>query len=171
MIAIAQEIKTTWTKASRGFPLSVRRNAVPDTFIIPIHSLAAKDSMLLEHRVWFAEQENFDLPHHTINTFAACDVISYGCVKLELMTDSINVVWQYNHHDGGAPDRGSKPKQAFSLTPNQCGRITYNGRFAYEGGWSYRKTVLNIALVTSFDAQVFANHPPDFIYEQLAQLA
>jgi len=108
-------------------------------------------------------------------------------VELLLGVDALQVLWDYNEKSGGAPNRDSyarnsypegtdvkagtsHAKLAFTLRPNQWGRVTYHGRFHAEDTWLYRNTVLNVGFVTTFDAELFTRNDPLAEYKQVAYL-
>jgi hypothetical protein len=56
------------------------------------------------------------------------------------------------------------------LAVNEWGQISYNGRFAEEGGWLYEKTVVNVGLFEPPSNGVFTNAGPTHRYSAMGHL-
>lgn len=169
-IILVQEIRTDWSKVSRGAPGAAKRAAVPRALPLPLHRADRDFYALFEHRVFFSEWEGFRDPGEQVACSEEVGQVIYGCVRLKLEGESLRVVWKYDPGYAGAPSRDGNPKQAFTLRPGQWGRVVYNGRFGEDEGWYYRQTTFNVALAERASACVFTESEPAHVYKQVAEL-
>jgi hypothetical protein len=171
-ITIIQSITTDWDKQSRGAPGAIKRNAIPEALLIPLEKCPRVPYALLEHVVVFSQWRNFDDPQPTISVeaFEPEETIRRRCARIQKLASGLRVSWNYTPQDAGMPLRPSKKNDLFDLSLNQWGRVLYNGRFSEEGGWWYRKTVLNIGLFENPVASVFIETSPIVVMDKMAKL-
>jgi len=146
-MVVVQEIRTRWTKASRGAPAASRRNDVPSAVPIPRGNAAD----LLLHRVEYDERRDFVpevLPTPAFSSVA--DIVS----GLECREDAKSLIVAYIwNHSCGAPSRPHGRR--IRLAKGEWCRLIHNGRFGYDSGWSYQSTVLNVGYVELPKAEMF----------------
>jgi hypothetical protein len=128
---IAQWVRTSWTKRSRGGPAATRRNAAPSGFPLPIVQLP------LVHTVMMAERDDFE-PRESLHYGEPdqADVLlmeADGRLRIELVVTPF-----------GMPRRWRRPP-AVRLSRGEWVRWQVNYRFPYESGWNYRLDTLNLA--------------------------
>jgi hypothetical protein len=168
---IIQEIKTFWTKASRGAPGAIGRNSVPESLLVPLNKANVRPmDRIIEHIVHYSEYEGFANPWESVYTYKISESLRFGCVNLLLGEQYAEVIWRYDPGYIGAPGRDGPPKKVFSLHPGTWGQVRYNGRLQEEGSWIYQKIVLNVGNVERPSSSIFTDTPPDYTYDQMAKL-
>jgi hypothetical protein len=173
MILIVQQIQTYWTKASRGAPAAVRRNAVPEALPVPApgaHWPGPAPSRL-HHKLWFSESKDFRTPAEEVILDPVFNPLPVGCVSI-LHRDE--VVWTEFRYDGqfaGQPDRGVLRKK-IRTGPNEWAQVAYNGRFThgYDGYQWYVKLVVNVGVFSEFAADVFTRAKPTAVFRSMGPL-
>ena len=131
MDVIAQWVRTSWTKRSRGGPAAAHRNAVPAGFRLPdIQSP-------LVHVVLMAEHDGFN-PRESLH-YGEPD---QGEVLLHEAAGRLRVELVIKPF--GMPRRWRRPS-AVRLSPGEWVRWRVNYRFPDEDSWSYRLDTLNLA--------------------------
>lgn len=131
MDVIAQWVRTSWTKRSRGGVAAARRNAVPSGFPLPsvqpplVHTLAAaeRDNFEVRESLHYGEPDRADVLLREAD----------GMLRVELVVTPF-----------GMPRRRRRPP-AIRLSQGEWVRWQVNYRFPYEDGWSYRLDTLNLA--------------------------
>ena len=172
-ITVVQSITTGWSKQSRGAPGAIKRNAVPEALIIPLAGRPKAGCGLIEHLSGFYEYNDFEDPNPTLafESFDPEEAVRYGCVLVRKQDEGLRVSWEYRPEDAGMPLRPTKRHDSFHLNPNQWGQVIYNGRYSSdEGGWWYKKTVLNIGLFDAPEAKVFVETTPAVVFDKTAIL-
>jgi hypothetical protein len=151
---VAQLIRTTWTKRSRGGSAAARRNSAPVSFPLP------EDGAPLMHEIEMAERDDFS-PHST--------------VRRELPNPD-----QVTMHEAGRlltlellPAPGTHPARWYRgsmvlLRPGQWLRWQINYRISglCDGEWSYRLDTLNLAYRPGTATTAFAGIPARFLDER-----
>ena len=158
MFVIVQEIKTQWTKASRGGEGASRRNTVQDALIVAKLPQTLPALPLVHQRTVYAEEADFQ-PAQTqteIHDLMLNRHVLIGCVRIIPQAEQLQLAYQPGIACAGAPKRAFTRKD-FTLMPDTWARISYNGRFGWATGWSYHKTVFNIAYMSATDAEIFAD--------------
>jgi hypothetical protein len=147
MIATIQRITTTWTKASRGAPKSAQRAAVPERFPIPPAVLPAKAKRIVVfQKVEASEHEDFIIRDHSeVMDLGGRPDFSDEPAATRFEDGRLRVWYRPGTWSVGAPDRRGINLNVFNLEPGQWGRLIFNGRFGYGGGWAYHRQVFNIA--------------------------
>lgn len=171
MILVVQEIKTCWTKASRGGPGAVRRNAVPQVMKVPIRQLQGQEVRMVHHKALFQEQACFHAPEEQLIVNSTLHPLSVGCVIIRRSEQSAWAEFRYLGSCGGAPERGWVRK-TLKAGPDEWVRVVYNGRFSggWDAFWWYEKMAVNVGLFTEVSASVFTRAPPVAEFEAMAHL-
>lgn len=168
---LVQTIKTQWTKASRGGDGASRRNTVPDALkVTPIAVNVPHPLPLFHQTTLFTESAEFQ-PSVTQTEIYALTLnkhLTLGCLRLIPAEEHLTITYAPTTICTGAPKRPHTRKE-ITLTPDTWAQIVYNGRFGWATGWSYHKTVFNIAYTDTFSENKFYGEP-DFSYHDLADL-
>ncbi len=166
---IVQRIITAWTKASRGGADAGRRNATPESLLLP--QVRDANVKCLYHDNRFLERNRFrhdaDLAESTLQQQLRIEPL-----VLSIAADTITARFVWSWHHCGAPER--KSQDLFRLTLGEWGRFIVNGRFGAESTagreWGYHKTVFNIALTPEFIPTLFVDSVPHSQVSLLAAL-
>lgn len=147
---VVQRLVTEWTKASRGAPGAVKRNAAPEALLLPQGLLGRRDEYR-EHEVTFGEREGFEASGERVVGEARLPADVWARdrspARLELLADgSLDVSFHPGNYIGAASGRPPNG-DCFVLPHGTWGRVVWNGRFGdYDTGvWYYRKGVVNVA--------------------------
>lgn len=172
---LVQHITSSWSKASRGGPPAARRNAVPEALPLPTEAAGKRGDTLIQHTVSYGEDNDFASPLHDSLTAGGAGVIRVGCVRVEPLAGAARVAFEYDPRAAGMPPRDTHPRAAaktgFELGAGEWGRVLYNGRFSSdEGGWWYRKTVVNVACCDEVKAEVFVSTRPLYTIDRMVVL-
>lgn len=166
---VVQRITTEWTKDSRGGEGALKRNATPDAVELPL--IAYPTAQYILHDVRYLESKGF-VPDATVTESSCSQSIRAEPLILSVSKRQISVRFVWSWHHCGAPERDSH--DLFRLDAGQWGRFTCNGRFGAESTagreWGYRKTVLNVALLETYDTHVFTETTPVTEKSSLASL-
>lgn len=157
-VVIVQVVRTRWTKASRGQPGASARAAVPVGFAVDGAPTSNGADAVLVATIEADEADGF-APVHRVEPMDALpvrianlDIVRYG----ELL-----VVTRRVETRTGWPAR-SPAVVAFRLGIGEWGRIVRNHRLGgYSSEWSYEKTAVNVAHLTSLDRRAFVDTDPD----------
>jgi hypothetical protein len=165
-----QQVRTLWTKASRGGDGAVWRNAVPAVVRVPFPCGNTTDLVLLHHKLSFEERTDFKSPCEEIIQNPESHPLVIGCVTVDWTIEKLQVAFAWRK-DCGAPDRGWMRKTML-LSVNEWGQVVYNGRFSdWDGGqWRYEKTVVNVGLFEPPSDSVFTRNEPNCRYEAMGNL-
>jgi hypothetical protein len=132
MDVVAQRVRTTWTKRSRGGPAAATRNRVPVAFPLP-------DGARL-HEVHVDESTGF-VPRFTLHTLDELDGVLLRETDGGLSVLVIPSPW-------GWPKREWRPSPVH-LRPGEWLRWQFNLRFGSTcecgSDWTYRLETLNLA--------------------------
>jgi hypothetical protein len=164
-----QAICTYWHKPSRGGTDALPRNRVPEAVSLPPSPSAPKSGDYVLHRATYTAKNGFAAP-----TSSSLGITPYcppntGGVSLSFEDDALHVAYQWDRSQG-APERYSRKVEAFRLSPQQWGRVSYNGRRSGESCWWYEKWVYNIGLFSSPPLSVFVMTDPVKVFTQMAHL-
>ncbi|HEY2794554.1 MAG TPA: hypothetical protein VGJ28_19495 [Micromonosporaceae bacterium] len=155
MDIVAQWVRTSWTKRSRGGAQATRRNAAPIGFPLPEFSGSAV------HEVTMTEADDFE-PWTSLHLGPP----SRDYVQLEEADGRLRV--QLVVTSWGMPRRWRRPPSVH-LEPGEWLRWQVNFRFSTpttaDGGWSYRLETLNLAYGTT-TPDLFTGAPTKFIDER-----
>ncbi len=164
---LIQEIEVSWTKASRGAPGSIQRNAVPECLEMLMPEGAWPSDKWLYQKAMFSEHSGFTNPFNQIDALEPFKVKFFGALQLSREDEGIGVTlkpFNWRGMPGYAPPSGRQ----FTLRGNTYARIRYNWRIAHdEGGWAYGKTVFNLIEAAHFNPSVFTQNEPALAYENM----
>ncbi len=137
---LVQVVRLHWDKSARGGPGARDRNAVPQAFAVPAADLDSADGHLCVGLTHWGDRNAFAEPFSARRErVAVADGFKFGCVGVSPHPDGLEVRYQYNQADGGAPDRwyfnwssgyGESPGRSLVVRPSQWVRVCYNGRFS-----------------------------------------
>ncbi|MEU7934995.1 hypothetical protein [Micromonospora echinofusca] len=156
MDIVAQWVRVSWTKQSRGSPHAARRNALPMAFALP------ENRVPLTHEVTMHERDEFQ-PRASLRVGApSCDAVQLRYAEERVRVELIPTAW-------GMPRRHRRPP-AVRLARGQWVRWRINYRFTSHctGDWLYRLDTLNIAH-GPVPVEIFLTEPPQTI-DELAYL-
>jgi hypothetical protein len=171
---VVQEIITWWTKQSRSGRVATLRNALPHELVLPWVPEIPSTPALLHHTIRFDEAREFRDPQHEmeVQDVVSCRNMYFGCVRISWDSDIVHVNYTYDMIRGGAPERYGGPRQVFSLSHGEWGRVAYNGRWSSltgHGDWKYKQTVVNIAFVDQIKNTIFVGEPKT-VFRDMADL-
>ena len=166
LVLVVQEIRTTWTKASRGGIEAGVRNSVPETAEIPWLPIAQPGLPVILHRLTYSEP-NFSMPERNLVEVATLPVRLVG-VTVELVGEEARATFQWTT-SCGAPRR-ERVRQTLVIQPGEWSQIVYNGRTGGRGEWRYLKVVVNVGLFSSVARDVFTGSEPAERFASLAHL-
>jgi hypothetical protein len=133
---VAQWVRTSWTKRSRGGEAAARRNAVPVGFLLPAAGAP------LVNEVWMNEHEDFRPHGQTRKELPAADGVDLRQVDERLRVQPVPNARMM-------PRRDRRPPAVY-LRPGQWVRwwINYRSSGTCSCGqqWSYRLDTLSLAL-------------------------
>lgn len=130
MDVVAQWVRTSWTKQSRGGPAATRRNTAPVAFVLPmarcplVHEIRMDESDDFEPRISVVE----GVPDRSGVLLTEAD----GRLRVQLV-----------HSAWGSP-RNRRRAPVVRLSPGEWVRCQVNYRFSGYHGWSYRLDTLNL---------------------------
>lgn len=152
---IVQEIIVQWSQRSRGVEAAKVRNAIPETFAVPYFPAMSYVQNIVHDKVTFEAGTRHIL---AVKEFVRNKRVKFGCTRLSWDGNRLVVTYSYDPWCGGAPRRSTAARTVLALPVDSWGQIRYNGRFGYEG-WTYKKTVLNIAYLNTVRADIFLSEP------------
>lgn len=171
LVVYIQAICTHWDKSSRGGTDVLPRNRVPEAVSFPPPASAPKPGDYVFHRSTFTDKNGFAAP-----TSSSLGVTPYcptntGGITLSREADALCVAYQWDRSQG-APERYSAKVEALRLSPEQWGRVRYNGRLTDfdNGTWWYEKWVYNVGLFSVPPSSIFVTTEPVKIFTQMAHL-
>ena len=166
-----QAICTYWDKSSRGGTDASPRNRVPEAVSLPPSPSAPKPGDYVLHRSVFTANTGFIAPTSSSLGITPYRPPNTGGVTLSLEDDALVVAYQWDRSQG-APERCFARVDAFCLSPEQWGRVRYNGRLTDfdNGTWWYEKWVYNVGLFSAPPPSVFVATEPLKVFTQMAHL-
>ncbi|MEV8510684.1 hypothetical protein [Dactylosporangium sp. NPDC051484] len=155
MDVVAQWVRTSWTKRSRGGLAAARRNAAPVGFVLPSSVCPAVHEVLMD------EAQDFE-PRMSMRDGEP----DRAAVELKEADDRLRVEMRVT--PSGMPRRWRRPPAVW-LAGGEWVRWQVNYRFSWPlaagGAWSYRLDTLNVAYApTSVD--VFTGVPARHVDER-----
>lgn len=167
-----QEIRTDWTKKSRGGTDATTRNAVPERWALPRLAHPLTDPLVIIHqRVRFDEA----------NQFQAVEKVEQRLL-VKKKRERLNGVWVTLDEETcllqffwtslvGAPNRTHLPRKIGVLALGEWAQVKTNGRFGWDDEWRYQKTVFTIALATTLaEVDDIVAKVPRYTYDAMAML-
>ncbi|RYX84548.1 hypothetical protein EON83_09360 [bacterium] len=168
-----QIIHTTWTKKSRGAPLSTPRNAVP----LALRLEDFPDDFLVVHRFDYSESADFQTPTPKHQKFEFTDDLNFKYGSFTLCWEGQTATTKFHPLDYsvGAPGIKSPDPRIghFAIEANQWIRLRWQGRFSDfdEGSWWYEHTCINVAHFTiTPQPHIFLQTEPARQFTHLPQL-
>src|SRR5579871_5977918 len=170
-IVVVQQIRTRWTKTSRGGQNAQRRNAVPEIARVPVERINRGNHTGVRHRLWYDERDQFAHPNEEVCVDPTMNPLVIGCVTIDHHDEQVTATFHYDRRCGGAPDRGWASK-TLCLAVNEWGQMAYNGRFngGWESPWYYEKMVVNVGLFERLTPGVFTQQEPVCRYAAIGYL-
>ena len=151
---IIQEIKTVWTKRTRGAVGSTIRNNLPQAFEVQRPRFGLQASPCLHQIIIFREAKAFRDPYHAVKALAIKPKQRFGIADITPSGDSYQVEFDFASYYAY---QDYKKPTVVELVPHQFLQIAYQARLQqFDDAW-YEKTVLNIALLERFDAAIFTH--------------
>ena len=173
LIVLIQEIRTIWSKASRGGAAAARRNSVPEAALFHTTASHSAAHKLFHQLLVYGEANDFAEPLKSETSELISDSIGVGCVRVEASAGRVDVVYEYDYRCGGLPPRRSKRgvsrRDDLAVEPGRWVRVKYNGRFSGDEWW-YEKVVVNVGLFTRPGADVFISTEPAEELSEMAEL-
>ena len=177
-----QEIRTSWTKASRGGLGAVARTRVPKAlpFLLPV-SVPKMPSLLLQI-ARFTESYPFDAAKSFQNKYErglqlkdVAEPYNFRGVSACFCDGHISVEYEYKWEQG-MPWRYSTTNDVARLEIGQWCQVLLNVRYSsylYAYGESnhwYESTFINIGLFNQVETGIFLNTEPVKVYDRMAHL-
>ncbi|WP_433263014.1 hypothetical protein ACQPWR_24825 [Micromonospora vinacea] len=152
MDAVAQWVRTSWTRQSRGGAEATRRNAVPVSFALPARAAPLTQEIEMVEAEGFEPREGLTRPPYRSD-------MRLRPVDGRLQVELIAAAW-------GMPRRHRRPP-AVRLVEGEWLRWHINYRFAGMNGGAtlYRLDTLNLAH-GAVPVDTFLGEPPRFIDER-----
>jgi hypothetical protein len=172
-MVLIQEIRSVWSKASRGGAAAASRNSVPEAVRFPMDRSKAAAHKIFHQSLIYGETNDFAEPLKSGMVESSSHLIIIGCVRIEVTSEHVMVAYEYDYRCGGLPPRQSRPginlREEVIVEPDSWVCIKYNGRFSGDEWW-YEKVVVNIGLFQKPDAEVFSSREPVDEISQMAEL-
>lgn len=155
-MVVVQEVRTKWTKATRGAPLAGERKGLPQAFLLPTVECEYlfQAYLLEESKNYIPTIKELKQSTRTVQIKKLNDLILRMLDK-----HTLSVGLRDNPHSG-------QPKRypinnVFQLKPGQFGRILNNARYASYHGQHYYEAVYNIAFGQTVNPDRFLHSAPD----------
>jgi len=132
---------------------------------LPTQNAQAEQSFF--HRVAFTEEASFEQQVKEAAFFANAKREIAG-VEIRPDASPLLVAFVWSTLRCGAPARPQG--QRASIHSGEWCQILHNGRFGYDDEWAYQNTVVNIAVVTNWNPEVFLSSPPTLLMDYRADL-
>jgi hypothetical protein len=170
---LIQEIRSIWSKASRGGAAATLRNSVPEATLFPLSRSKSAAHKIFRQLLIYGETNDFAEPIKSEIVELASDTISIGCVKVEVSSECVIVAYEYDYKCGGLPPRhnesGVNLKEEVIVEPESWVRVKYNGRFSGDEWW-YEKRVVNVGIFEKAHTDIFSSMGPAHEISQMAEL-
>lgn len=152
---VAQWVRTSWTKQSRGGPAAARRNAAPVGFVLPTGRRPVVHTVVMDEAADFQPQESVDDGRPERTSVLLQEIGAR--LRVELVVYPL-----------AAPRRSRRPPAVW-LEPGEWVRWQINYRFSWPlargGAWSYRLDTLNLAYGPT-DVAAFTGTPSRYVDER-----
>ncbi len=186
---LIQEISLSWNKKNRGRTGAEARKNFPLAY--RLKEIAYVDKVMV-HECYFLQNGN-EFVDYAQNSYlySSLEQLNLTNLLLQQKPDGLLVSFFYDENRSGMPYRRGHNQDyhkmdspfyrkdclnevAFSLMPNQYGRVLYNERRRDmdTGEWYYQLHVYNLLYTEEkqLSKDVFVVHKPDRIYQQIARL-
>lgn len=180
---LVQVVHLRWGKSSRGGLGARERSAVPQAFLVPATDLAGASGHLCVSVSHWDERNAFSHPLSDLRQrIALADGYTFGCVGVSPHAEGLQVRYQYDRGNGGAPERwffsessgyGETSGKTVVVRSGEWVRCCYNGRFSglYDGNWRYEQVTVNVAWFSGEpEGGVFLNSEQSAEIRMLADL-
>lgn len=172
-MVLIQEIRSIWSKASRGGAAAALRNSVPEAAPFPINKSRSAVHQVFHQILVYGETNDFAEPIKSESVELAAGLTDIGCVKIRVSSERVIVSYEYDYRCGGLPPRQTRPGvnvgEERVVVPESWVRVRYNGRFSGDEWW-YEKVVVNVGLFQRPDADIFIRTEPAGEISQMAEL-
>lgn len=170
---LIQEIRSVWTKASRGGESAARRNSVPEAAPLPALGSKSTRDKIFHQILVYVEANDFAAPVKSEFAEYESESIIVGCVKIHVAPERLVVAYEYDYKSGGAPRRrgrrGEDLREEVIVERGSWARVKYNGRFTGDEWW-YEKVVVNVALCKDNETGAFYSGVPPREIAHMARL-
>ena len=170
-MVLIQEIRSVWSKVSRGGGAAALRNSVPEAALFPAVKAKPAAHQIFHHLVVYGETNDFARPVKSESVELAKSFADIGCVKINVLSERVTVAYEYNYKCGGLPPRQIRPgvnvREEVIVEPGGWVRVRYNGRFSGDEWW-YEKVVVNVGSLQKPDAEIFISTEP---LQEISQVA
>ncbi len=112
----------------------------------------------------FPEHTHFREPtiRHTVEPLDTEKGLRITPLRLQLQDETVILQYMYSASAVGAPRRYEGRREVV-LQREEWVRVMFNGRFSWEGDWSYRKQVFNIGWTAEVKRNLFLAEPKRLI--------
>jgi hypothetical protein len=180
---LVQVIHLRWTKAARGGAGARARGAVPQVLEVSPTGLPGTEAMLFVEATHWGEPNVFTEPVSVRREqVSVAKGFTFGCVSVSPHAEGLQVRYQYDRANVGAPDRwffsqvsgyGESPGRTLIVRDGEWVRICHNGRFSDHstGDWWYQQVTVNVAWFGGEpNGRIFVDREPDQELRELADL-
>jgi hypothetical protein len=172
-MVLIQEIRSIWSKASRGGVAAALRNSVPEAVPFPPIKSTTAAHQVFHQTLVYGEANDFAEPLKSESVELAADSSDIGCVKIRVSSERVIVSYEYDYRCGGLPPRQVRPgvnvAEERVVVPESWVRVRYNGRFSGDEWW-YEKVSVNVGLFRRPDADIFILTEPAGEISQMVEL-
>jgi hypothetical protein len=180
---LIQVIHLRWTKSARGGSGARARGAVPQALEVPAAELAGIDEKLCVETTHWGDRNAFSEPLSVSRQqVPLAKGFDFGCVSILPNAEGLQVRYQYDRANGGAPDRwffnnasgyGESTGRTLTVQDGEWVRVCHNGRFSSpeNGEWWYQQVTVNVAWFGGApNGRIFLDREPDEELRLLADL-
>lgn len=181
---LVQHLVIEWDKSFRGGANAAKRNSLREEYLLPKEIITQKSNQQIPiHMIRFSSNNLFEKPsfERILYEKVKSDKVKHSCITLKIKQNNIDVYFEYNSQCGAPPrymyNYESKKKvplkeKAFTLNPNEFGKVIINGRFsdADTGNWRYKKHIFNIIYTDTLNMNSFKNKTVSKMYSKLAKM-
>jgi hypothetical protein len=180
MSIIIQSITVAWNKDYRGGKEAEIRNAVPDSYPLPLEACVHSDSNnIIIHEVKRYHHNDFQISDNVQCINASNHKVKGGYLKIG--EEYLEVYFKYSYYDCGKPflnkydETGTLiplEEKAFILLDDEYGKVVFNGKYTDidNGNWWYEKKVHNIIRTSKIHKDVFLRNEVIKSYKKLSIL-
>jgi|GEM_PF-1060386 len=180
---LVQVIHVQWTKAARGGSGAQARGAVPQALEVSPTGLSSTEGTLFVVSTHWGERNAFSEPFSVDRQqVPVAKGLTFGCVRVSPHAEGLQVHYQYDRTNVGAPDRwffnqasgyGESPGRTLTVRDGEWVRVCHNGRFSDHdtGNWWYQQVTVNVAWFGGApDGRIFLDREPAQEIRELADL-
>ncbi len=145
-------------------PDAAIRNAVPHVLELPS---VPDNAFLFIHEALADEENKFQL---TEMTEVRNELAKYWSFSFLQEQKIIQVLFTYNYHEHGKPDRGAFKIPLLKLKQRETGQFLINGRHTSYSGQFYMQYSINFANVEKCSPRIFLDNQANYIVDKLENL-